>query len=38
MDELDVQQRARAFVAGVDTKDIQNDLSAYLDAKLAASG
>ena len=32
MDELDVQQRARAFVAGVDTKDIQNDMSAYLDA------
>lgn len=32
MDELDVQQRARAFVASVDTKDIQNDLSAYLDA------
>lgn len=32
MDELDVQKQARAFVASVDTKDIQNDLSAYLGA------
>lgn len=32
MKEIDVQQRARAFVASVDTKDFQHDLSAYLDA------
>lgn len=32
MNELDVQQRARAFVANVDTKDIENFLSAYLEA------
>lgn len=32
MDEIDVQQRARAFVAGVDMNDIHNDLSAYVDA------
>lgn len=32
MNEIDVQQRARAFIAGVDTTDIRNDLSAYLKA------
>lgn len=30
MDEADVQQKARAFVASVDTSNIQNDLSAYV--------
>lgn len=30
MDEADVQQKARAFVACVDTSDIRNDLSAYV--------
>lgn len=30
MDETDIQQKARAFVASVDTSNIQNDLSAYL--------
>lgn len=30
MDELEVQQRARAFVAKVDTTNIRNDLSPYL--------
>lgn len=30
MDETDVQQRARAFVASVDISNIQNDLSAYV--------
>lgn len=34
MDEADVQQRARAFVAGLDTSNIQNDLTPYA---LAAS-
>lgn len=29
MDEADVQQKARAFVAGVDITDIQNDLTPY---------
>lgn len=32
MDEADVLQRARAFVAGVDTSNIQTDLSPYLAA------
>jgi len=32
MDEADVQQRARTFVAGVDTTNIRNDLSAYVKA------
>jgi Zn-dependent peptidase ImmA (M78 family) len=32
MNEADVQQRARAFVAGVDTSNIQDDLSAYIQA------
>lgn len=32
MDEADVQQRARTFVAGVDCSNIQNDLSVYLVA------
>lgn len=32
MDEADVLQRARAFVAGVDTSNIQTDLSTYLVA------
>jgi Predicted Zn peptidase len=32
MDEVDVQQRARAFVAGVDTTNIRSDLSVYLKA------
>lgn len=32
MNEIDVQQRARAFVAGVDTSNIRNDLSVYLKA------
>lgn len=31
MDEADVQQRARTFVASVDTSNIQDDLSAYLN-------
>lgn len=31
MDEVDIQQKARAFVASVDTSNIQNDLSVYLD-------
>lgn len=30
MDELEIQQRARAFVAKVDTTNIRNDLSPYL--------
>ena len=30
MDEADIQQKARAFVASVDTSNIQNDLSAYV--------
>ena len=30
MDEVEVQQRARAFVAKVDTTNIRNDLSSYL--------
>lgn len=30
MDEVEVQQRARAFVAEVDTTNIRNDLSSYL--------
>lgn len=30
MDEADIQQKARAFVASVDTSNIQNDLSSYL--------
>ena len=37
MEETDVHQKARAFVASVDTSNIQDDLSAYLekaDAKL----
>jgi Zn-dependent peptidase ImmA (M78 family) len=32
LDELAVQQRARAFVAGVDTSNVRNDLSAYVSA------
>jgi Zn-dependent peptidase ImmA (M78 family) len=32
MDELDVAQRARSFVAGVDISNIQNDLTAYVKA------
>ena len=32
MDELDVAQRARTFIAGVDISDIQNDLTAYVKA------
>ena len=32
MDEADVQLRARAFVAGVDTTNIQSDLSTYVNA------
>lgn len=32
MDEADVQRKARAFVAGVDTTDIQNDLTPYAQA------
>jgi Zn-dependent peptidase ImmA (M78 family) len=32
MDEIGVQQKARAFVAGVDTSDIQNDLTPYAQA------
>lgn len=32
MDEAEVQHRARTFVASVDTKDIQNDLSPYAQA------
>lgn len=30
MDEADVQQRARAFVAGVDASNIRDDLSSYV--------
>ena len=30
MDEADIQQKARTFVASVDTSNIQNDLSAYV--------
>jgi Zn-dependent peptidase ImmA (M78 family) len=30
MDEADIQQKARAFVASVDTSNIRNDLSAYV--------
>src|SRR5450759_1546215 len=30
MDEADIQQKARAFVASVDTSNIQNDLSVYV--------
>lgn len=30
MDETDVQQRARAFVAGVDASNIRDDLSSYV--------
>ncbi|MDP2761169.1 MAG: ImmA/IrrE family metallo-endopeptidase [Sideroxyarcus sp.] len=30
MDEADIKQKARAFVASVDTSNIQNDLSAYM--------
>ena len=30
IDEVDIQQKARAFVASVDTSNIQNDLSAYM--------
>ena len=30
MDEADTQQKARAFVASVDTSNIQNDLSVYV--------
>ena len=30
MEEADIQQKARAFVASVDTSNIQNDLSAYV--------
>ena len=32
MDEMDVQQRARAFVAGVDTSMIRDDLTVYVQA------
>jgi Zn-dependent peptidase ImmA (M78 family) len=32
MDEAEVQQRARMFVASVDISGIQNDLSAYVVA------
>jgi Zn-dependent peptidase ImmA (M78 family) len=32
MGEADVQQKARAFVAGVDISNIKNDLSAYVQA------
>lgn len=32
MDELDVAQRARSFIAGVDISDMQNDLTAYIRA------
>lgn len=32
MDEAEVQQRARMFIAGLDTKDIQNDLGVYVKA------
>lgn len=32
MDELDVAQRARSFIAGVDISDIQIDLTAYVKA------
>lgn len=32
MDEADVQQRARAFVAGVDTSNIHQDLTPYVRA------
>jgi|SRR5450830_259007 len=35
MDETDVQQRARSFVASVDTSNIQSDLSAYVTAAKA---
>lgn len=30
MDEADIQQKARAFVAGVDTSNIQSELSVYV--------
>lgn len=30
MDEADIQQKARAFVASIDTSNIQNDLSVYV--------
>ena len=32
MDEIDVQQKARAFIASVDTSNIRTDLSAYVQA------
>lgn len=32
MDELEVQQRARMFIAGLDIKDVKNDLSVYVQA------
>ncbi|WP_298831329.1 ImmA/IrrE family metallo-endopeptidase [uncultured Piscinibacter sp.] len=32
MDELEVQQRARMFVSGLDIKDVKNDLSVYVQA------
>lgn len=35
MDQAEAQQRARTFVSGVDTSNIQNDLSAYLKASNA---
>ena len=35
MDETGVQQRARAFVASVDTSNIRNDLSVYVQAAKA---
>lgn len=35
MDEIGVQQRARAFVASVDTSNIRNDLSVYVQAAKA---
>ena len=34
MEEVDVQQQARTFVASVDTKDIQNDLCDMFAAEL----
>ena len=32
MDEVDVRQRARAFIAKVDTSDIRTDLTPYVVA------
>lgn len=32
MDELEVQQRARMFISGLDIKDVKSDLSVYVQA------